>query len=167
MSRRLFAVVAIVALSLAPGAVRNAAAQETGNTPNLDFMPALAASFAAPDVAEGVLLVPQFSIPEIKGRSPVMGSLYAATAIMQALDVHSTLAAFNNGAVEANPLMSGVANHKVAFVAAKAAVAFGTIYAARQVAKHNKVAAIITLVAINSAYAFVISHNYKVARGLK
>jgi hypothetical protein len=94
-----------------------------------------------------------------------MLSLYASTAAMQMLDVHSTISALDNGAVEANPLMKNMAGNKAAFVALKAGVAVTTILATRNMAKRNKVAAIATLVAVNAAYAFVISHNYKVARG--
>lgn len=97
----------------------------------------------------------------------MLGSLYASTAIMQALDVHSTILALDRGAVEANPLMSGITKNKAVFIATKAAVATSMVFAARSMAKRNKVAAVITLVALNSAYAMVVQHNYKVARGLK
>jgi hypothetical protein len=96
-----------------------------------------------------------------------MTSLYASTAVMQALDVHSTLRALDRGAVEANPLMTGAARNKAAFIALKAGVAFSTVMAARNMSKRNKVAAVLTLVAINSAYAMIVNHNYKVARGLR
>ena len=99
--------------------------------------------------------------------STVMVSLYATTAAMQALDVHSTMRALDRGAIEANPIMGGVVNNRTAFIATKAAVAAGTIFAAREVAKRNKLAAAITLIAINSAYAYVAHHNYKVARELR
>lgn len=92
-----------------------------------------------------------------------MTSLYASTAIMQALDVHSTMRALDHGALEANPLMTGVTGNKAAFVALKAGVAMSTVMMARHMSKRNKVAAIVTLVAINSAYAMVVSHNYRVA----
>ena len=42
-------------------------------------------------------------------RSALMTSLYTSTALMQGLDVHSTLRAFKNGAREGNPLMAGIA----------------------------------------------------------
>ena len=96
--------------------------------------------------------------------STLLFSLYASTAAMQALDVHSTVTGLNRGAIEANPLMRGVARNKTAFVAMKAGLAASTILATRNMAKHNKVAAIATLVAINSAYAMVLHHNYRVAR---
>lgn len=99
--------------------------------------------------------------------STLMTSLYASTAVMQALDVHSTLSAFRAGAREANPLMQGVTKNRAMFVAVKAGVAVSTIFAAKQLSKRNKVAAIATLIAINSASVIVVNHNYKVARGVK
>ena len=97
------------------------------------------------------------------GSSATLKSLYASTAIMQGLDVHSTMAVLKHGGGEANPLMGGLVKNKAAFIGVKAGVAAGTILAARQIAKCNKVAAIVTLVAINSAYVFVVQHNYRVA----
>ena len=61
--------------------------------------------------------------------------------------------------------MSGVTKHRGAFMATKAAVAAGTVFAVQRIAKRNKVAAILTGIAINSAYAMVVRHNYKIARG--
>jgi hypothetical protein len=97
------------------------------------------------------------------GPSHLMRSLYVTTAVMQALDVHSTLSALNNGAIEANPLMTQVSKNKAMFIALKTGVAVSTVMAARNMSKRNKIAAVVTLVAINSAYAMVIRHNYKVA----
>ena len=99
--------------------------------------------------------------------STLMLSLYASTAVMQALDVHSTLSAFRAGATEANPLMQGVTRNRATFMAVKAGVAVSTIFTARQLARRNKVAAIATLIAINTASAMVVHHNYKVARSAK
>jgi hypothetical protein len=99
--------------------------------------------------------------------SKLLTSLYVTTAVMQALDVHSTYQALNRGAIEANPLVSGMTGHTAAFVAAKAAVATASIMAARRMAEHNKVAAILTMVGINSAYAMVVAHNYHVANSLR
>ena len=38
---------------------------------------------------------------------------------------------------------------------------------AKQVYKRSRVAAVVTLVAVNSAYAMVVSHNYRVAQSGK
>jgi len=95
----------------------------------------------------------------------LLGSLYASTVVLQGLDVHSTLSAINVGGVEANPMVSPVTSHPVAFVAMKSAVTATTLLAAHRVAGHNKAAAIAMLVGINSAYALVVAHNYHVAAG--
>jgi hypothetical protein len=94
-------------------------------------------------------------------------SLYVTTAVTQALDIHSTLKALDRGGVEMNPLLSGLTGNKAAFIAVKSAVAAGSILAARRLAKRNKVAAIISMVAINAAYGLVAHHNYKVAGRLR
>jgi hypothetical protein len=111
--------------------------------------------------------IQRFVAPPRDGRSALLSSLLVSTVVMQALDVHSTYSALGRGAAEANPVMAGLAGNKAAFVATKAAVATATVLAARHVGKRNKVAAIATLVAINSAYAFVVDHNYRVARSLR
>lgn len=163
MSRRV-----VVALSFMVAGfvgVAPAAAQERVQ---LDLSAALAATVVPPVVlTAGQLPVKFESDLSRSGPSPLMTSLYASTAVMQVLDVHSTLLALDRGAVEANPLMSGASRHKAAFIALKAGVAFSTVMAARNMSKRNKVAAVLTLVAINSAYAMIVNHNYKVARGLR
>jgi hypothetical protein len=93
--------------------------------------------------------------------------LYASTVLLQALDVHSTLQVLGHGGGEGNPLMQGMVSNKGVFVAAKAGVAAASIYAASRIAKRSKVGAIVTLVGLNSAYAFVVSHNYKLANELR
>jgi len=174
MSRR--AVVAIaLALTVTPGLVAGARAQEA--TPVPYFAVATAPEFrsvlaVAPQLGELQQLPmqpierPTFEPTRLarrQGPSPLMASLYATTAVMQALDVHSTLAALDAGGVEANPVMAGLTKNRAAFIATKAAVAAASILAAREMAKRNKVAAALTLVAINSAYAWVAHHNYQVA----
>ena len=170
MSRRLFVALAVVSLSLGSGAMTRARAQSADAV----VQPRAATSFAADAVAMPVVLtaaqLPSLTRPaplprESNRPSALMLSLYASTAALQMLDVHSTMTALDNGAVEANPLMKNVAGNKAAFVALNAGVAVSTILAARNMAKRNKVAAIATLIAVNSAYAFIVSHNYKVARG--
>ena len=162
MSRRLSISFALVVLGFAPWAARDARAQER-QTP-LNLSAAVENAVATPPIA-----VPdQFAYPVAppqKRIDPMMSSLYVSTAVMQGLDVHSTLKALDAGAVEANPLMSGVTKNKAAFIAMKAGIAAGTIFAAHKASKKNRAAAIISLVAINSVYAMVANHNYKMARG--
>jgi hypothetical protein len=96
----------------------------------------------------------------------LLRSLYVSTAVVQALDVHSTISVLNHGGAEGNPLLASMVNKRPAFVAFKAAIAASSIVAARQIAGHNKIAAVALLVGVNSAYAMVVSHNYKLAREL-
>lgn len=90
-------------------------------------------------------------------------ALFVSTAVLQALDYHSTMRARANGAIEANPLMATLTNHRLAFATAKGAVAASTILLSRHLAKKNKLAAALTLVAVNSAYAMVVSQNYQIS----
>jgi len=99
--------------------------------------------------------------------SILMTSLYASTAIVQGLDVHSTMRALDAGAVERNPLMSYLTARPKAFVAVKSGTAVGLIYAGRRLAKRSKKQAAIAMIAVNSAYMFVAVHNYRVASRLR
>lgn len=62
-------------------------------------------------------------------------------------------------------MISPVTSHPVAFVAMRSAVTATSLVAAHGIAGHNKMAAIALLAGINSAYAFVVAHNYRVASG--
>ena len=169
MVRRALAAASFATLSIAFSAAP-ASAQDRLDLGRVDFMSAVA-NVAAPAARLDLNALEQRSLslpipPVDRPRgSAVLTSLYAATAVMQALDVHSTMKALEAGAVEANPLMSGVTKNRGAFMATKAAVAAGTVFAVQRIAKRSKVAAIVTAVAINSAYAMVVRHNYKIARG--
>lgn len=174
MFRRLFATTAMLALGV--GAAAEARAEEPARA-GFRLAAAPAASFlavtATPDAADiqraaeiQRLVPPVARAPRRTSSTALLNSLYVSTIAMQALDVHSTLSAMRSGAVEGNPLMAGVAGHRAAFIAVKAGVAASTVFAAQKLAKHNKVAAIVTLMAINSAYAYVVNHNYRIGRGI-
>jgi hypothetical protein len=164
--RRLFVAAVFTATSIV--VVADANAQERASGDVLSLTPALTAAFAQPLPAEPVQLDRSVLVPARSDWSgKTLGSLYVATAVMQGLDVHSTLRALDRGATEANPLMAGVTGNRAAFIATKAAVATATIFAARHMAKRNKVAAALTLVAINAAYIMVARHNYRVASSLR
>ena len=94
----------------------------------------------------------------------ILPALYVSTAVVQALDAHSTLVAIQGGGAETNPLMAGLANHPVALVATKATVGCATILLARKLARRNRTAAILTLVAVNAAVAVVAARNYRIRR---
>ena len=100
----------------------------------------------------------------LRASSLTLGSLYVSTAVLHGLDVHSTLSGLHNGAVEANPMMQGLVTHPAALVGVKAGLGFGSIMAARSIAKKNRTAAIVALAAIDVIYVVVVHHNYQVAR---
>ena len=164
MSRSLLVAAALVLTTASPWMASTAQAQDR---PQLDLSSAVS-SVSIPSAAYATEQGSNFARPARKGKtSGMLAGLYASTAVMQALDVHSTLTAFGAGAVEANPLMTGITKNRVAFIALKAGIAASTVMAAHNMAKTNKVAAIATLFAINSAYAMIVSHNYKVANSLR
>ena len=180
MFRRVTIFVSLVLLAVAPGFIAQASAQGMPDHSRLNFVDATAFPggqpipwFESAEVqAPAIVRAPEVPIVQPyrrveTGRSALLTSLYAMTAVTQALDAHSTLKALNRGGVELNPVLSGLAGNKAAFIAVKGAVAAGSIYAARQLAKRNKVAAIVSLVAINAAYGLVAHHNYKVASRLR
>jgi hypothetical protein len=195
MFRRLLVGAAIIVWSVSSLAVNEARAQSLGDFPRqsgLLFLPKESAiSIPRPAVGEpqpAVALAPSAPIVEFaqaltnptsqvrvdvprsiqaERRTNYLMPLYASTAVVQALDVHSTLQLVRVGGGEGNPMLQGLVQHEGAFMAAKAAVAAGTIYAASRIAKHNKLGAIITLVGIDAAYAVVASHNYSLARQMR
>jgi hypothetical protein len=101
------------------------------------------------------------------GGSWLLGTLYMSTAVVHALDAHSTLTAFKYGAIETNPLMQWAHERPDVFLAVKAAVAASTILAARALARRHRTTAIVVLSVINGAYAAIVHHNYDVGRRLK
>jgi hypothetical protein len=97
------------------------------------------------------------------GSRILINSLYVTTAVVQALDAHSTFKAIDAGAVETNPLAKPFSNNRGAFVALKAGMAAGIIYAGHGLYKRNKVAGVLALVGVNVAYGFIVANNYHVA----
>jgi hypothetical protein len=170
MFRRIIAALFFVAVSAAPGSVHQAFAQSDGLAkPITDTLAAATAATQFSGADQNVAQVPR-AIAQAPGRnwtSSLVIAMEATTLVTQALDVHSTMKALDAGAVEANPLMSGVVKNKAAFIGVKAAMGAGLMYATHKMAKRNKVAAILTAAAVNSAYLFVAHHNYKLADSLR
>jgi hypothetical protein len=90
--------------------------------------------------------------------------LYVSFASLQAMDVHSTSRALGRGAVEANPLMKGVAGNTLTLTAVKMAGSAGVIYAAEKMWKKNRKAAVIFMLAANAGMAWVVQHNYRAVK---
>ena len=91
-------------------------------------------------------------------------SMYVSFAALQIMDAVSTRKALNSGGTEANPAMAGLARNTAAFYAVKAGTAAATTYFAERLSKNHPRAATIMMAVLNTAYAAVVAHNYRVAR---
>ena len=114
---------------------------------------------APPPLAQAV----RFDAPRPQ-RPDALLPLYLSYATLQALDVHSTLRALDRGAVEANPLMKNLTESPASLVAVKAASAAGVLYTTEQLWKKNPAAAVVFMIAANSAMAWVVQNNYRAVR---
>jgi hypothetical protein len=90
--------------------------------------------------------------------------LYASFASLQVLDAHATAGAIERGAVEVNPMMRGFTGNPVGLLAIKSAGTAGVVWASERMWRRNKSAAVLFLIAANSAMAWVVQHNYRAAR---
>ena len=128
---------------------------------------AAAVNFAAADAESTASSVTprQPSRSRTTDAAPLRVSLYVSFAALQALDAHSTLKALSGGAHEANPLMQNVAGNPGALLAVKAGTTAATIFFAEHLAKKSPIASLAVMVAMNSAYATIVAHNYRVAQG--
>jgi hypothetical protein len=89
--------------------------------------------------------------------------LYVSFGTLQVLDTHSTSRAITSGAVEANPMMKGIAGNEAAMLAVKAAGTAGVIFASEKIWKRNRTAAVIFMIATNAGMAWVVQNNYRAA----
>lgn len=92
--------------------------------------------------------------PSSKALNVMLGS-YGA---LQALDMASTIKARQAGAREVNPIMGGSYGQATAM---KAVLAAGALGAVRVMAKKNRKAAFVTMIALNIASAAVVANNMK------
>jgi len=166
MAPRKMLVAALAAFTLSPVCVRAALAQDAPATPRVRFAPVSFAPAAYVPLRVALFDAKASDLDRPRG-SALMTSLYATTVLVQGLDAHSTLKAISVGATERNPLMHALTSSPPAFVALKAGAAVGLVFAGRRLARHNKVHAAIALIAIDSAYALIAMHNYKVAARLR
>jgi hypothetical protein len=171
MVRRFFATAGIIVWSGCSWGVAVAQAQDLASPlanamPKLTFATSVTAPAAMPIAPEAQTI----SRPSFAYGSSAFKTLlpfYASTAALQMLDVRSTLQVIRLGGSEGNPILHGLAAHPAMFVSVKAAIAAVSIYSAHRIAKHSKVGAIVTMVALNSVYGMVVAHNYQVARSMR
>jgi len=90
--------------------------------------------------------------------------LYVAFVGLQALDVHSTFSALEGGAREANPMVRSALGNPAGLFLLKAGTAAGVVLVTEKLWPRNRTAAVITMIALNSAYATIAAHNYRTAQ---
>ena len=94
-------------------------------------------------------------------------SMYVSFAALQVFDAISTRKALNAGAREANPAMAAVVKSNTALLAVKAGSAAATAFFAERLAKKHPRRAAIVMTVLNTAYAAVVAHNYRVAQNAR
>lgn len=99
-------------------------------------------------------------------RPAVLLPLYVTFAGLQAVDVHSTLSATGAGARESNPLMRSALASPTRLVLLKAGSGAAVVLLSEKLWRHNRAAALVTMVALNSAYITIAAHNYHTQRNL-
>ncbi len=155
-----------------------ASAQSVALTPYLDLgsIPKDSAQSVDTDAGTANAVTPPetaepfrpFELSVSPKRPAALLPLYAGFVALQGYDTYSTLSAIRKGAVEVNPLMTGVTKQPALFVAVKGATTFGSIYAAERLwRKNRKAAAITTIVVANAMVAVVAARNASVLRTLR
>ena len=98
------------------------------------------------------------------GRPAALVPLYVAFGGLQVLDAHSTLNAVGVGARETNPLMRQALGNTAGMIALKSGTAVGVVMLTERLWPRNRTAAVLTMIAINSAYVTIAAHNYRTAQ---
>ena len=137
------------------------AAEENGAATVSPAVAAAATTLATrTDLTAAINLAPR--LPKT-GRPLALPTLYVASALLQGYDAYSTLTVLKRGGTEANPLMKSITRSPIAFISLKAGATAMSIMAAEEMWKdHNRVGAVLTMVATNSFMAMVAAHNAKV-----
>jgi Domain of unknown function (DUF5658) len=105
------------------------------------------------------------SLPRsMQQRPSTLLPLYASFAALQAVDMHSTWRALDQGAVEGNPLLMNVAGNKAALFAVKAGGTAAVIGVSEALWKKNRTAAILFMISANAGMTWVVEHNYRAVR---
>lgn len=145
LRRFICSVVAVVVLSVAVPVAAAETSADAQSTPSTEVVPVWAKE------------TPESSSAAVK-------ALYGSYGVLQGLDMYSTIVARQRGAVEANPLMNTGFTRAAGF---KAVMCATTMLAVKGIEKKNKKAAIVMMIALNSATAIVVANNVRNARHLR
>jgi len=101
-------------------------------------------------------------------RGSALPVLYVTFGLLQIFDGFSTLAAVNHGAVELNPVVTGLSGNPAAIWAVKGGVTVLAIATAEGLwRQHRRREAIATMLVANGVMAAVAARNASVLRGLR
>jgi hypothetical protein len=96
-------------------------------------------------------------------RGAVLPALYVSLAALNVYDAYSTRSGLAKGAVEANPMMRGVAGNGAALWAVKGAATGVSIYLAERLwRKHRRMEAVAVMLVSNGIMAAVTARNASV-----
>ena len=102
---------------------------------------------------------------DARQRPPALLPMYGSFVALQGLDIHSTRRGMSSGRTrESNPVMGSVVNNGAAFVAVKAGVTAGAIWATEKLWKKHPKRAVVFAVLLNATMAAVVTHNYRIAK---
>jgi Domain of unknown function (DUF5658) len=112
------------------------------------------------------------TVPAVNPAPPTRGAflpgLYVSAAALQVYDGLSTMTGLKQGAVEANPLLTGIAGKSIALWAVKGGVTTVSIFAAvRLWRQHRRAEAIAMMVAVNGVAVAVAARNASVTRAVR
>jgi hypothetical protein len=118
-------------------------------------------------LAEAAPAAAPIAVEHGPSRGVLLPALYAAQVTLQVMDVHSSFKAFDQGAVEGNPMMRPFVGSKAGMLTVKVGVAAGTMIAAEHLWKNgNRVQAVALMVACNALSGYVVSHNMRLTNQL-
>jgi hypothetical protein len=140
-------------------------------------LPASAQSVSIAAVADTVvaksLLAPAVAAASGIDESPRAGTapraltlpmLQVSFGALEIMDVVTTMRALDAGLTEANVAVRGVADRPIALASVKAGAAAATLILVNRMARKNRRAAIITMIAVNAAYSATVIQNARALR---
>lgn len=138
-----------------------AAAADSDSAVPVSFV-GLAATSAAPLATDVDWALPSVRPAGVR-RGSLLPTLYVSFSVLNALDAHSTTTGVRRGAMEANPMMRGIAGNPAATWAVKGGVTAATILVAERLWRQNRRASAVAVMIIsNGMMAVVAARNASV-----
>ena len=110
-------------------------------------------------------VVQPFTAADSVTRPGALMPLYGTLAVLQGLDMHSTMKSIGAGnGSEANPIMEPVVKNSAAFLAVKASTTVGVIWISEKLWRKHRKAAVVSVFVVNAIMASVVANNYRINR---